>query len=257
MPSVLWHCWLGIWPLKNWVVGYWLSYLSGARCRFAYGPADATATHSLHHHHHCVLSPEAVATALHKSLSCASVRVSVAGMSVTLQTWRSHVCHGRPEVTSMSSLMVWSPWSRTHSLASVNSDWLYIPGFTFLVPAHYGSPGQNPESHKMVVLVVVVCGLICCSVCQRLAFSALMLVVGRQEWHPACKKLSGGMLAWLCVWVMVQICISPSWCHCHSLSVAPVNPGWFYQNGSAFLVPAYPGCPGKKAIKRMCSSTYA
>ena len=30
-----------------------------------------------------------------------------------------------------------------------------------------------------------------------IAFSALMLLVGRQEGHPACKKLSGGMLAWL------------------------------------------------------------
>jgi len=26
-----------------------------------------------------------------------------------------------------------------------------------------------------------------------------MLLVGRQEGYPACKKLSGGMLAWLCV----------------------------------------------------------
>ena len=29
---------------RNWVVGCWCGYLSGARCRlFAYGPADATA----------------------------------------------------------------------------------------------------------------------------------------------------------------------------------------------------------------------
>jgi len=28
------------------------------------------------------------------------------------------------------------------------------------------------------------------------AFSALMLLVGRQEGHLACKKLSGGVLAW-------------------------------------------------------------
>jgi len=48
-----------------------------------------------------------------------------------------------------------------------------------------------------------------------------MLLVGRQEGHLACKKLSGGMLAWLsearcsCIW--------PSWCYCHSLSLAPVN----------------------------------
>jgi len=30
----------------------------------------------------------------------------------------------------------------------------------------------------------------------QLAFSALTLLVGRQEGHPACKKLSGGVLAW-------------------------------------------------------------
>ena len=34
-------------PVKNWVVGYWHGYLSGAICRLAYGPADATATHCL------------------------------------------------------------------------------------------------------------------------------------------------------------------------------------------------------------------
>jgi len=31
------------------------------------------------------------------------------------------------------------------------------------------------------------------------AFSSLTLLVGRQEGHPACKKLSGGVLAWLSV----------------------------------------------------------
>jgi len=31
-------------------------------------------------------------------------------------------------------------------------------------------------------------------------FLALMLLVGREEGHPACKKLSGGVLAWLSVW---------------------------------------------------------
>ena len=35
------------------------------------------------------------------------------------------------------------------------------------------------------------------------AFSALTLFVGRQEGHPACKKLSGGVLAWLSVWSQV------------------------------------------------------
>jgi len=32
------------------------------------------------------------------------------------------------------------------------------------------------------------------------AFSALTLLVGRQEEHPACKKQSGGVLVWLSVW---------------------------------------------------------
>jgi len=43
-----------------------------------------------------------------------------------------------------------------------------------------------------------------------IAFSALTLLVGRQEGHPPCKKLSGGLLVWLSVWVKVQICIWPS-----------------------------------------------
>ena len=42
---------------------------------------------------------------------------------------------------------------------------------------------------------------------QPFAFSALTLLVGRQEGHPACKKLSGGVLAWLSVWSEVQTCI--------------------------------------------------
>jgi len=41
------------------------------------------------------------------------------------------------------------------------------------------------------------------------AFSALTLLVGRQEGHPACKKLSGEVLAWLSVWSEVQTCIWP------------------------------------------------
>jgi len=35
-----------------------------------------------------------------------------------------------------------------------------------------------------------------------------------------------------CVWVKVQICIWVSWCHCHSLSLAPVNPDWLYLSGN-------------------------
>ena len=43
-----------------------------------------------------------------------------------------------------------------------------------------------------------------------IAFSALTLLVGLQEGHPACKNLSGGVLAWLSVWSEVESCICSS-----------------------------------------------
>ena len=60
-----------------------------------------------------------------------------------------------------------------------------------------------------------------------------MLLVGWQEGHPACKKLSGRVLTWLSVWSKVQTCIRPSGCHCHSLSLASVKsrlvlPFWYW-----------------------------
>jgi len=58
--------------------------------------------------------------------------------------------------------------------------------------------GQEPV---VVVVVVVV-------VFDRL--NALTLLVGWQEGHPACSKLSGGVLARLSVWSQVQTCIWPS-----------------------------------------------
>jgi len=50
-----------------------------------------------------------------------------------------------------------------------------------------------------------------------------MLLVGWQEGHPACKKTEwwgAGVIICLC---KVQIFIWPSWCHCHSLSLASVK----------------------------------
>ena len=55
---------------------------------------------------------------------------------------------------------------------------------------------------------------------------------GRKGIQPV-KKLSGEVLAWLSVWSKVQTCIWPSWCHCHSLSLASVKsrlvlPFWYW-----------------------------
>jgi len=63
-------------------------------------------------------------------------------------------------------------------------------------------------------------------------YNGLTLLVGWQEGHLACKKLSGEVLVWLLVWSKVHTCILPSWCHCHSLSLASVKsrlvlPFWY------------------------------
>ena len=82
---------------------------------------------------------------------------------------------------------------------------------------------------------------------QTNSFSALTLLVGRQEGHQAC-KLSDEVLAWLAVWSEVQmICIWFSWCHCHPIVSCFIK----IQNGFIFLVPAYPGCPRKEDVERV------
>jgi len=79
------------------------------------------------------------------------------------------------------------------------------------------------------------------------SFSALTLLVGRQEGHPACKKLSGGVLVWLCVWSEVQT-------HMAQLIPLPLTVSCFskIQTGFTFLVPAHPRSPGQRAVKRVC-----
>jgi len=51
------------------------------------------------------------------------------------------------------------------------------------------------------------------------AFSALTLLVGRQERHPACKNAGGEVLAWLST---QQGTACSSWRHCHPSFLASV-----------------------------------
>jgi len=79
----------------------------------------------------------------------------------------------------------------------------------------------------------------------EIAFSALTLLVGRQEGHPACKNRVVGVLAWLSCLErgadlhMAQLMPLPLTVSCSSK----------IQIGFTFLVPAYAGCPGKEAVK--------
>ena len=79
-------------------------------------------------------------------------------------------------------------------------------------------------------------------------FSALTLLVGWQEGHPACKKLSGGVLARLSVWS--DVCAD---LHMAQLVPLPLTVSCFskIQIGFTFLVPAHPGSSGQRAVKRV------
>jgi len=81
-----------------------------------------------------------------------------------------------------------------------------------------------------------------CYVVCLLPSSALMLLFGRQEGHPACKTLSGAVLPWLSVWSEVQTCIWPLTFSCFSK----------VQTGFTSLLPAHPGSTGQRAVKRVC-----
>jgi len=53
------------------------------------------------------------------------------------------------------------PLPLTISCSSKSRLALSLPGFTFLVPAHPGSPRQSPGDRKMVLVVVVFLKKIC------------------------------------------------------------------------------------------------
>ena len=73
-----------------------------------------------------------------------------------------------------------------------------------LVPAYPGCPKSKAIKRSSLLLLLLSANI------DLVAFSALTLLVGRQEGHTACKKLSSEVLAWLSVWSKVQTCIWPS-----------------------------------------------
>ena len=77
------------------------------------------------------------------------------------------------------------------------------------------------------------------------AFSALTLLVGRQEGHPACKNWGAGMV--ICLERGADL-------HMAQLMPLPLTVSCFseIQTGFFFLLPAHPGSPGQRAIKRVC-----
>ena len=86
-------------------------------------------------------------------------------------------------------------------------------------------------------------------VCNRvIAFSALTLLVGRQEGHPACKKTE-----WWGAGVVICLELGAD-LHMAQMMPLPLTVSCFskIQIGFTFLVPAHLGSPGKRAVKRVC-----
>jgi len=85
-----------------------------------------------------------------------------------------------------------------------------------------------------------------------IAFSALTLLVGRQEGHPAYKNFEWwgtGMV----------ICLErDADLHVAQLMPLPLTVSCFskIQIGFSFLVPAHPGSPGQRAVKRVCVCSF-
>jgi len=78
-------------------------------------------------------------------------------------------------------------------------------------------PYQTKEQPQIIIIwthllmKALKCSVyVCCKLLLHHAFSALTLLVGWQEGHPACKKLSGEVLEWLSAWSEVQTCICPA-----------------------------------------------
>jgi len=70
---------------------------------------------------------------------------------------------------------------------------------------------------------------LCNKFCGLQCFDDIGWATGRAS---GLQKLSGGVMAWLFVWSDVQTCIRPSWCHCHSLSLASVKSRLVYLSGT-------------------------
>jgi len=100
-----------------------------------------------------------------------------------------------------------------------------------------------PILHRFRDRILVIVASLQLIVSVKLAFSALTLLVGRQEWHPGCKKWGDGG-GGHCL-VRMEWCPA-GWSVCLPLLIFPC----VITSRSSLLALAHPGGPGKMAIKR-------
>jgi len=180
---------------------------------------------------------------------------SVTKPSIIIMTSFSLWCHSlgshlrrlqpttKPAILIMTSFSLWR-----HSHYDVIGDWAghtqrktltdTLPRLIYKDTIYHGM-GHLP-SPLAIVWHCLLYSAISVEPFGSFAFSDFTVLVGHQEQHPACKNWV--MRCWLSVWSKVKmICICSSWCHCHPSSLDSLK--------SRMISPAYPGCPGKEAVK--------
>ena len=100
------------------------------------------------------------------------------------------------------------------------------------------------------------------SVSVKDAFSAMTLLIGRQEGHPACKNWVVRCWRGYLYGARCRLAYGPaaSWCHCHSLSLASVKtrlvlPFWYWLTRVVLDKEPLNGCVYRLRIKNWCIST--
>ena len=170
-------------------------------------------------------------------------------ISMFIEPSRSAVAKGPCYISTMQVCYVrWNPVNYTAKLHSCNTVCTQRTNFTASIQWHHEQLVLHSQ-RKSVTIIQVHFWIFFNN--NNPDFSALTLLVGRQEGHPACKKLNeliDGVPAWLSVCSKMQTCMWPSWCHCRSLSLALLKsrlvlPFWYWLTRVV---------PEKRAVKRVC-----
>ena len=115
---------------------------------------------------------------------------------------------------------------------------------TILSENHKNLRKLQTKLGQLILCISITTTSYCSTILNISTFSALTLLVGRQEGHPACKKTElwgAGMV--ICLEQGADL-------HTAQLMPVPLTVSCFskIQIGFSFLVPAHPGSPGQRAV---------
>ena len=138
----------------------------------------------------------------------------------------SAVCHGYYVADSSSSSVCHAPdVNTTFRLVICCTVLFLLHCYTHLTTSFSGQPGQVSTRWINQIFWILLK--------QRLTLSALPLLVGCQEGHPARKKSDWWDAGMGIFWSEVQIaCLWFSWCHCHPIMSASANSRMVYPSGA-------------------------